>query len=499
MSDHKSIKFQRMWRKFKIYLIFVVAVIAFGIMGLFQGGSSFSGSGAAAVVNDQVISMLEFDRQFQQEQGQMGGFLNNLPQAQRDMYLGGIRQRALQQLISREVFFQSARDLGLAAAEEDVIDQIVKINAFHSNGQFDRVTYESVLRANKLQVNKFESGVENQVRAEKLQNIFKSAFVPMPIEKELDYQLKNSKLNLSFVAVNKSLLQDKNKTTKKDVAKYLKSNLDKVTKYYESNKAEFTAKKEVHARHILIKASDDKSFKAALDKAVDLKKQLATADFAELAKKHSADKGSAIKGGDLGFFERGKMVPAFEDMAFTLEKGQVSEPVKTQFGYHIIKVEDKRGGEAKSFDVVKSEVAEKLYKKSFSEDVMKELKGIYEAGKDKKIASHLSQFLKKYNLKFEETGEFDFSQAKIPKIGDDERFIDEALPLKKGDYFTKLITSDGKSYIVQVKAFSLASKMKPDAVVASNFRFGESLNKYIEAQEKQFKIKKNASILSAQQ
>ncbi|SON57338.1 putative peptidyl-prolyl cis-trans isomerase Cbf2 precursor [Hartmannibacter diazotrophicus] len=134
---------------------------------------------------------------------------------------------------------------------------------------------------------------------------------------------------------------------------------------YEKDLAGYTAPEEVHARHILVKTEDEaKDIIAQLDKG---------GDFAELAKEHSLD-GSKANGGDLGFFTRGQMVPEFENAAFELEPGKYTEtPVKSQFGYHIIKVEEKRQQPAPTFDEVKDQVRQVVAREKFAE-IMKQLK-----------------------------------------------------------------------------------------------------------------------------
>ena len=133
-------------------------------------------------------------------------------------------------------------------------------------------------------------------------------------------------------------------------------------KVYEEASKQITGEQEVHARHILVETEDEaKAIKAELDKG---------ADFAELAKKKSKDPG-ASDGGDLGFFTKEQMVPEFSAVAFTLEPGKISDPVKSQFGWHIIKVEEKRSRKAPDFDQVKAQIETYVVRKAQADYVSK--------------------------------------------------------------------------------------------------------------------------------
>lgn len=162
-----------------------------------------------------------------------------------------------------------------------------------------------------------------------------------------------------------------------DIGKKIQISDADLHKYYQDHVGEY---EQVRARHILIRftgsplplkpGQKDLTEAEALAKAQDLEKQIkGGADFGQLAKKESDDSGSAANEGDLNFFHRGQMVPSFETAAFSLQPGQVSEPVKSQFGYHIIKVEAKQ---TKSFDDVKDEI-EKHLKPQESQKALEEL------------------------------------------------------------------------------------------------------------------------------
>src|ERR1700732_3217203 len=137
---------------------------------------------------------------------------------------------------------------------------------------------------------------------------------------------------------------------------------DAMKKVYEDASKQIAGEQEVHARHILVETEDE-----AKAVAEELKKG---ADFAELAKKKSKDPG-ASDGGDLGFFTKDQMVPEFSTVAFALEPGKISEPVKSQFGWHIIKVEEKRNRKAPEFDQVKSQIETYVTRKAQADYVAK--------------------------------------------------------------------------------------------------------------------------------
>src|ERR1700688_4083304 len=133
-------------------------------------------------------------------------------------------------------------------------------------------------------------------------------------------------------------------------------------KVYEDASKQISGEQEVHARHILVESEDEaKAVKAELDKG---------ADFAELAKKKSKDPG-ASDGGDLGFFTKDQMVPEFSTVAFALEPGKISDPVKSQFGWHIIKVEEKRSRKAPDFEQVKGQIETYVTRKAQADYVAK--------------------------------------------------------------------------------------------------------------------------------
>lgn len=176
-----------------------------------------------------------------------------------------------------------------------------------------------------------------------------------------------------------------NEFIKQEVANKVTVSEDDIKNYYSARKDEFKKPEMVKVRHILFKvdpSASESDKKKAKEKAEDiLKKIKAGEDFAKLATDVSDDMGSKAKGGDLGFFSRGKMVKLFEDAAFSLSPGDISGIVETQFGYHIIKVEEKKDASIESYEEAKEKISQKLLQErikskvnEFIEEAMKDAK-----------------------------------------------------------------------------------------------------------------------------
>lgn len=189
------------------------------------------------------------------------------------------------------------------------------------------------------------------------------------LDKDSEYLKKVEdfkKINLVTLLLEKEM-ESKGKVSDKEVREY-----------YEKHKGDFTPVIQIRASHILVKTGGE-----ARKIAERIKKG---EDFAEIAKKSSLDAASANTGGDLGFFSRGQMVPEFESAAIKLKPGEISEPVKTKFGYHIIKVTDKKMGQAIELDKVKDIISRRL-----SAERQKEVFDSYIGGLKKKYKVEINE------------------------------------------------------------------------------------------------------------
>ena len=343
-----------------------------------------------ATVNGDPVRFEEFNRQYnnlvEQVRRNFGGSLN-------EETIKGLRlkEQALNQLIDQKLMLAEAANLGISVSDQELAESIANIEAFQTAGVFDPKRYEYVLSRLRLTQDAFEADQKRAMLVDKL-NKFVTTNVKVSDAETLDwYKWNNASVDLRFVKFPASHYQDINPTEdeiksffeahkenyKTDVeltARYAlidpKTYTDRVSlseeelrTYYDNNKDEFYTPKTVEARHILIKVdpqAGEKSVEEARQKALEvLKLAREGRDFAELAKKYSEGP-TAPNGGYLGAFRKDAMVKPFADQAFAMKAGDVSEPVQTRFGWHIIKVEKVNEATTTSFEVARDDIRRKL-------------------------------------------------------------------------------------------------------------------------------------------
>ncbi|MFM7140584.1 MAG: SurA N-terminal domain-containing protein [Alphaproteobacteria bacterium] len=325
---------------------------------------------------------------------------NNLVQTYRDALKGqftpeirkglNLRQRALDSLIDREVLAERAEQLGFTIGDQELRDSIATNPAFLVGGRFDKEAYLRALRYASLTPADFEETMRKELAIERLQNVVWDG-VSVDEQAVRDEILsRGEKRVVSFVKVKASDYTMKVPATDEDLRKFYDANLTRFTEpervriemiaypadkipgvaaptdeevvaWYDAHVADrFTQQAEVRARHVLVKVdegADAATRDAAKKKIEGLRKQVQDGvAFEKVAREHSEDPGTAAQGGELGFFGRGRMVKPFEDAAFSLKPGQVSEVVETPFGFHLIQVEEVHEEKKKSLDEVRADV-----------------------------------------------------------------------------------------------------------------------------------------------
>jgi peptidyl-prolyl cis-trans isomerase C len=262
-----------------------------------------------ARVNGEAIAKTEFESAIKNVEGRAGG---PVPAEQRDRVYRGV----LDQLISYRLLMQETKSRKIDVPDTEVDARIAQIRQqFPSEDEFKKQ-----LAQRSMTIEALREDAKSDMRVAKM------------LEAEV-----NAKVAVQPGDVNS---------------------------FYQQNPDKFQQPERVRASHILIRTEENADAKAketAKAKAVDLLKQVkAGKDFAELAKQHSQDPGSAVQGGDLGFFQQGQMVGAFERAAFALKPGEVSDIVETPFGFHIIKMADKQAARTVPIDEVKPQIEQFL-------------------------------------------------------------------------------------------------------------------------------------------
>ncbi len=447
LSAKKTKKTMKHW---VAVILFGAIIIVFGLWGVNpsrMGGGDASNGGVAATVNDVSISLAEYRSRVESVEQNMKGRFDQFPESQRKALSHEMRRRALEELILGELVYQAASGRGVVAPDAEVRDYILKIPFLQENGRFLKDRYKMFLQNMNLTTDDFERQVRKQIVGQKLQELFLGSAAPTREELKLARQLGSQKLSLRFVEIKPEDLQKPAFVSEQDVTAYKRSNHADIEKYYKDNGVEFNKPEKIQARHILIRVDEKRPDAEAAKMAAALKTQATAQNFSALALKNSDDPGSKVKGGDLGEFERGRMVPEFEKAAFALAPGQISAPVKTSFGYHIILVDKKIPAAVVPLEKAEGEIARKLFVRNKESEILAKTKTLLEKGAKPEI----NNLVQSAGLKWVDSGEFDLASPGVPKLGD-SKDVFRAI-LKNGQtpgLIHQLISSQGRHFIVDV-------------------------------------------------
>ncbi|HEY7284716.1 MAG TPA: SurA N-terminal domain-containing protein [Vicinamibacterales bacterium] len=378
------------WLKWSLGLV-VLAFVIFYIPDFLRGNGADASGETIARIDGQDITANEFRRTYQAQL-----------QAYRSAYGGqmseqllkqlGVEQQILQQMVDERAALAEARRLGITVNDAEVRQRILAIPAFQENGSFiGEQRYQQLLRLQRppMSPSEFEDNVRRQLTIQKLRSSLTDWLSVADKDVETEYRRRNDKVKLAVVTFTADKFRGQVTASDADIASYFDGHKDsfkipekrkiryllidiealrakvvvpaaEIERTYNANIEQYSTPEQVRASHILLKTEgkDDAAVKA---KAEDILKQArAGADFAELAKKYSEDEASQKNGGDLDYFGRGRMVAEFDQAAFTLEPGKISDLVKTQYGYHIIKVVDKRPAITRPLADVRQQIQDQL-------------------------------------------------------------------------------------------------------------------------------------------
>jgi peptidyl-prolyl cis-trans isomerase D len=393
----------------------------------------FEQKAAAAVVNGTAIPYETFSQAWDQRSRQLFE-ADKEPERQE---VDRLRQELVDELIENTLLQQEFDRLGQKVFPEEVAARIMGISAFQQDGKFSQEKYLTLLRYNHISPDDFEAEQKQNLTILKMSQFLHDSVLVTDDQVKDYFQARGRQLKLMVASFSW-----------KDFSKQVQIPESDIANYYQKNHAEYDAPEELRASHILITFKADAGEEAKLTaklKIENLRNDIEKkgADFAELAKKYSEDPGSKDKGGDLGFFRKGMMVPAFEKMAFSLKPGQLSAPVETQFGYHLIKVTDRHEAKLSTLDDVRGKILDLLTEKE-SRKMTKEA-AVKFAGVMKQTAS-LEQAAKKSGQKILTTSWIK-EDGSVPGISHSETLVDKAFDLSLHVPSTSILAGDSINFV----------------------------------------------------
>jgi len=373
-----------------VWTIVGLIIITFALFGL---SSYLSGSSSSFVasINGTEIDANEYRREYQNYQARLQQMLGKNYRA--DLFNSEMMKReVINGLITRELVTQYLEDQDYFISAGRLVAELHNINAFKGeDDQFSKERYREVLSQQGMSRAFFERQLARDIAARYLQNGVTQSDFATAHETESAYRLDNQQRDIGYLIIDKQTYlktvqaddsevqayYDANKsafmTQEKLSIEYVELKLEDIAKRYEideetikdhyaAHRASYLDNPEQRkVRHILIKVDDKTDEQSALKKIKTMQELLQNgADFADLAKKASQDPGSARQGGDLGFFGRGVMDKAFEKAAFSLKKGEISQPVRSTFGYHLIKLDEVKAEKLKPLKQVREQIKKEL-------------------------------------------------------------------------------------------------------------------------------------------
>jgi peptidyl-prolyl cis-trans isomerase D len=470
MRRHKA------WLKWSLALVVLSFIIFYipDILGLRGSGADANSGDTVASVEGRTITSNEFRRTYQaQLQAYRSAYGGNM--SEQLLKQLGIEQQILAQMVDEQASLAEARRLGITVSDEEVRQRIFTIPAFQENGHFiGEQRYKQLLAMQRpaLKPDEFEDSIRRSLTVEKLRASLTDWLSVPDKELEQEYRRRNDKVKLAVVSFMADKFRSqvaaadpeiaahfdahKNdfKIPEKRKVRFLLIDLDAlrakivvpeadVKRAYDENIEQYSTPEQIRASHILLKTEgkDDAAVKARIEDI--LKQAKGGADFGELAKKYSEDESNAKTGGDLDYFGHGKMVPEFDAVAFTLQPGQISDVVKTQFGYHIIKLTDKKPGTTRPFAELRQQLMDQLaYERAQSQAAN------LSATLEKQISkpADLDRVAKAQGLTVQESGFFARDEP-ILGLGPSPEAASRAFEMKTGEVSPALRASRGFAFI----------------------------------------------------
>ncbi len=402
-----------------------------------------------------------------------------IPKGLESVYLRPV----INQMINERAIALYAAEHGFRVTDEELAKTLQKtLPMLYENGKFlGKEAYASLLTRLNLTIPQFESQMRQQMLASRLESLVLEGVVVSPSEVEEAFRAANEKIKVSYFSINNDMFRAKAAPTPAEIEEHFKSARSGYTipetrtlllypiteekvaatisvqdadieRAYNSSLDRFRTPERVRVRHILLKTQDKPASEAANieKKAQDLLKQVkGGADFAALASKNSEDPGSAAKGGDLDWVTRGQTVPEFEQSAFSLKPGEISNLVKTMYGFHILKLEAKEEARVRPLAEVRDEIRKELLRAQVFNKM--QTAGDQIRAALVKSPAEAEQLAKQFGVAPITADKIRRGQP-IPEVGTEESFSQSVFTLPKGGVTPVITVGENKLVFAQIAA-----------------------------------------------
>ncbi|MEE9498671.1 MAG: SurA N-terminal domain-containing protein [Nitrospinaceae bacterium] len=479
----------------KVFLWVIIIAFVTTIFYSWGAGGKIGGANkTVATVNGMAIKVNEFDRAY----GNIINFYRNQFRGQFSEEMAAklnLKENALDALIQNRLVLLEAEKMNLMVSDQELAESIFKRPEFQKDNKFSNSLYNNYLRFSRISARDFEDNQRKTLLREKLEGVIKASTQISETEIQDAYKRENEKIKFKYIGFSKDYFKPAGRPSDEEIQKYFDSYKSQfevseqiqvqyvkltpkmveetvkiyeedIKDYYDTNQAKFFIKKQYKASHILIKndtplpfgedLSDEEKEKLLNEadektriKADEILKQIKEgAEFGEMAKKYSGDPGSGTNGGSLGQFSRGMMVPEFEAALDQLTPGELGGPVKTLFGFHIVRLDEVKEERLKPLTEVQEEI-----KKTLKKD--KARKRIRRIAKKIRKAAGVGNDLAKAALEYKaETKTTEFISGKVhnvPEIGNVPEFFNTAFSLS-GEQLSDPVNLPEASYLLKIVA-----------------------------------------------